>query len=100
MFARKSNLLFSIGLASILLTPFGISAQNTKTSSSEEQTCERKLIREDKEKRVYDTGEVIVGDIKDPEPSKPGLHIEKYKELKRRGELPNDDMMIRDKPSN
>ena len=96
MFARKSTLLSSIGLAAILLTPFGISAQNTNTSSSEEQTGERKLIREDKEKRVYDTGEVIFGDINNPEPSKPGLHIEKYKELKRRGELPNDDIAVLD----
>jgi len=97
MFARKWPLISSIALAAVLLTQFSISAQNTNTSSGEQQEGERKLIREDKEKRVYETDEVIIGDIKNPEPSKPGTHLERYKELKRRGEVPKDDEMILDK---
>ena len=95
MFARKWPLISSIALAAVLLTPFGISAQNT--SSGEQQADARKLIREDEEKRVYETDEVIVVDIKNPKEAEDSM--EKYLELKRRGELDKlrEDNMIRKK---
>ena len=97
MFARKWPLISSIALAAVLLTPFSISAQNTNTSSGEQQKGERKLIREDKEKRVYETDEAIIVEIKNPKEAEDSM--EKYLELKRRGELDKlrDDNMIRKK---